>query len=754
MNILLSTPDAALAAQLEERLREAGHTVGRWTPAEDVARDVELLVIDGLDDVVAAHDAPCDVLALVDEAELRLFPECPREISDFCVKPVSPGEVVARVAVIAARPPWRERIQQRLLAVAVESAGDLIEITSPDVLVEYVNPAYERVLGVTRDQAIGQTPAHLAASGAQSSELLTEIEEALARGERWTGVLVSHTRDGRLVHFESAISAVASPKGEVTHRLAVMRDITERLARQEALLEANRALSEARDAAVAASRAKSDFLANMSHELRTPLNAIIGYSEMLLEDFAGDASVAQDLTRIKTAGTHLLSLINDVLDISKIEAEKVELLPDWFEVSDLVEQTAATARPLAQKNANRLSVELAPDLGQIHADRTRLRQVLLNLLSNACKFTKDGEVWIRARRLPDGEGGSIELEVKDTGIGISAEHQLKLFQPFMQADSSTTREFGGTGLGLAISKRLVEKMGGVISLESAPGKGTTMRVRLPVSLEERSSSMPPVSLREPLGEDAPTVLLIDDDPAVRDLFTRQLAKRGFRTRVAATGREGLALAANLRPHAIVLDVKMPGLTGWEVLSALKLSEATSNIPVIMLTVMQQREVGQALGAVDYLMKPIDPTLLTETLRRHTGHEAAHVLVVEDDEPTRELVRRTLEARGLRVTEAEHGQAALDILHEASPDVVVLDLMMPVMDGFTFLHHLRRDPLFGRIPVVVATARTLNEDERAALEHAVQRLIEKNAFSRRDLLDAIGSEIDHLVAAASRRAPST
>ncbi|MFO0738695.1 MAG: response regulator [Labilithrix sp.] len=741
MEILLCIPEESLATRLTVSLREAGHSVGRWSPGDEVAATVGLLVIVGLDDVVAAHDALCDVLAIVDEEELELFAECPREITDFCLKSASVSEIAARIRAIASRPPWRDRIQQRLLAVAVESAGDVIEISSPDLRVEYVNAAYEKVLGYSAADVTGQTPAHLSQRDEQAPELLDDIEQTLARGQRWTGVLVSRAKDGRLIHLESAIAAVTSAKGEVTHRVAVKRDITERLARQEALLEANRALSEARDTAIRASRAKSEFLANMSHELRTPLNAVIGYSEMLLEEFT-EGQTAEDLTRIHAAGQHLLSLINDVLDISKIEAEKVELVPDWFGLTELVTLTAATARPLAQKNDNQLALELAPDLGQLYADQTRLRQVVLNLLSNACKFTKNGVVTVRGERIQRNGAPWVELTVIDTGIGISPEQQARLFQPFVQADSSTTREFGGTGLGLAICKRLVEMMGGEISLESAAGVGTTMRVRLPRGEGPSEESAPPSGVgRATL---PPTVLLIDDDPTIRDLFTRLLGSRGFRPHVAATGHEGIAAATQLEPDAIVLDVKMPGLTGWEVLSALKLSEATQRIPVIMLTFMQQPEIGQALGAVDYLMKPINPAVLVSTLRRHTGAPAARVLLVEDDEPTRTLMRRTLEADVNTVFEAENGQVALDRLAEADPDIIVLDLMMPVMDGFTFLEHFRRDPRFGRVPVVVATARTLSDDERRTLETTVQRVIEKTACSRTDLLDAIGDEIHQVV----------
>jgi PAS domain S-box-containing protein len=749
LEILLYTSDEAVANAVADSLRGLGHSLSRCQGDLTIERSVGLAIIDGLDGVVEAHAASCDILALVEEDEVRLFPECPREITDFVVKPLRPAELGARIALIVSRPPYRERLQHALLSLAVETAGDIIEVTAPDGVLEYVNPAYEHILGVSPREAIGGEGVRLVGSDQESPELLQDIEAALARGETWQGVLVTRARDGRHVQLDSTITTVLGPKGQVTHHLAVKRDISERLARQEALMEANRALSEARDVAVAASRAKSEFLANMSHELRTPLNAIIGYSEMLLEDLSEDAQVAKDLGRIRSAGTHLLALINDVLDISKIEAQKAELFPEWFELSELVEQVGATIQPMADKNGNRFVVELGRDLGSMHADRVRMRQVLLNLLSNACKFTKHGTVELSVRVFERAGSPWLEFVVRDTGIGISAEQQAKLFQPFAQADSSTTREYGGTGLGLAICKRLAEMMGGEIALDSALGRGTVMYLRVPQVREghalPQGGETAQDSQSPELRGTGPMVLLIDDDPAVRDLFARQLVKRGFKPRVAASGQEGIAAAGRLKPDAIVLDVKMPGLSGWEVLSALKLSDATAHIPVIMLTVMQQSAIGQALGAVDYLIKPIQPSTLTATLRRHTGMPAPRVLVVEDDEPTRELVRRTLESEGSTVIEADNGEVALARLRESEPDIVLLDLMMPVMDGFSFLQHLRADPRYARLPVVVATARQLSPEERSDLERTVQRVIEKSAHSRGELLEAIAHEIHRMLA---------
>ncbi|KAB2897718.1 MAG: response regulator, partial [Kofleriaceae bacterium] len=687
-----------------------------------------------------AGEVPCDVIVLLARDEVSELATFARPITDFVLEPLRAGEVALRVAQVGALDPKPLRERQRVLSLAVEASSDVIEMTDPRARFLYVNPAYERALGFSPAEVLGKTPAQLVRSDAHSPEFWKELDETLSSGHTWRGTLISRGRDGRYVHFDTVLTPVADRTGRITHHLGVKRDVSEELARQEALLEANRALEQARDVAVSASRAKSEFLANMSHELRTPLNAIIGYSEMLMEDAAPGEQVHHDLQRIRNAGTHLLTLINDVLDISKIEADKVELVPERFALAELVADVQATVEPLARANDNRFEVQAADELGQINMDRTRLRQILLNLLGNAFKFTKRGTVRLAVTRAMRHERPWIEVRVEDTGIGISEAQQKRLFQPFVQADSSTTREFGGTGLGLAICKRLVELMSGEIGLASELGHGSTFTVRLPADEDDVSGEW-----RAARRAGSPVVLLIDDDAEARELSRRTLARRGFTVVSAESGARGLELASSVAPDAIVLDVKMPGMSGWEVLSTLKLTESTAAIPVIMMTVMHQKEVGQTLGAADYLIKPIDPDRLVDTLTRHTRSKTARVLVVEDDEPTRDLIRRTLEHRGNFVAEADNGRVALDRIDEARPDVVVLDLMMPVLDGFGFLHALRADPRYAQLPVIVTTARTLDEVERSDLARNAQRVIEKSAHTRQELLGVIGDQITAIVA---------
>ena len=485
-----------------------------------------------------------------------------------------------------------------------------------------------------------------------------------------------------------------------------------------------------------ASQHKSQFLSSMSHELRTPLNAIIGLTEMMVTNAArfGTEKAAEPLRRVHRAGSHLLGLINQVLDLSKIEAGKLELSPDWVNLTPLINEVVDTARPLAEQNNNRLVVKCQENLGSLTVDPMRLRQILLNLLSNACKFTKQGEVTLLARKLVN-EGNWIEFAVSDTGIGMTPEQQAKLFEEFTQADSSTARQYGGTGLGLAITRKLARMMGGDVTLTSEAGKGSTFTVRLPANTDVPAGA--PISSDRGRSTRADCVLVIDDDATARELISDHLKAGGFSVVTAAGGVEGIKLAKELQPTAITLDVMMPDLDGWSVLAALRQNPELADIPVIMVSIVDDKRRGIALGAAGYLTKPIDRERLHRLVRRFQAPtRATRVLMVEDDASQRERMLGWLERPHWIVREAANGQEALDLLREEKPDVILLDLMMPEMDGFEVVAALQGDKDWRDIPVIVITSLDLDAKDRARLNSGVQSVLVKEKFRPEDLVEHI------------------
>jgi len=483
-----------------------------------------------------------------------------------------------------------------------------------------------------------------------------------------------------------------------------------------------------------ASEHKSRFLASMSHELRTPLNAIIGLTEMMVSNAArfGTEKALEPLNRVHRAGTHLLGLINQVLDLSKIEAGKLELSPESVDLARMIDEVIGTARQLAEQNKNRLVVEAEEDLGTVTVDPLRLRQILLNLLSNACKFTKDGEVGLRVRKIADGRSW-IEFAVLDTGIGMTAEQQAKLFEEFTQADATTAQRFGGTGLGLAITRKLARMMGGDVTVASEPGKGSVFTVRLPGGVDSPAKAFAD-SGRRSKGD---CVLVIDDDATARELLADQLKAEGFSVVTASSGLEGLKRAKELRPSVITLDVIMPDLDGWSVLAALRQDSELAEIPIIMVTIVDQQRRAVALGAAGYLTKPINREQLHRMVERFRAPaQSTRVLLVEDDALQRERMRAWLESQQWIVHEAANGREALDRLQHGKPDLILLDLMMPEMDGFQVVATLQKEPGWRDIPVVVITALDLDAKDRERLNSGVQSVLVKETFRPADLVERI------------------
>ena len=526
-----------------------------------------------------------------------------------------------------------------------------------------------------------------------------------------------------------------------------MEDVTERR-------RAEAEVAKAKEAAETANRTKSLFLANMSHELRTPLNAILGFSEMLQEEAVERnlQDFSSDLGKISTSGKNLLGLINDILDLSKIEAGKMELHLETFDVSSLIAEVASTIEMQVAKNGNTLDIHCAPDTGAMRADLSKVRQGLFNLVSNAAKFTHGGSIRIEAERQEMDATEWILFRVSDTGIGMSADQIVRLFQSFTQADTSTTRKFGGTGLGLALTRRFCQMMNGDVTVHSVPGEGSVFTVKLPAIVNDPVSE---VAIAAPMAEEnslnadpgAPIdgelpsvrtcVLVIDDDPMQRDLMRRYLGKEGFAVRTATGGKQGLRLARQLLPAAITLDVMMPDMDGWSVLAALKVDPTLRDIPVIMLTMVDEPERGFTLGASDYATKPVNRQRLSQILKKYTClRPPCPVLVVDDDASNRELTRSMLEKEGWTVTEAENGMQALKSMERERPSLIFLDLMMPEMDGFEFASEVRRHPEWRSIPIVVVTAKDLTNEDRRQLNGNVESIIRTHGKSHESILEQV------------------
>jgi signal transduction histidine kinase/CheY-like chemotaxis protein len=482
-----------------------------------------------------------------------------------------------------------------------------------------------------------------------------------------------------------------------------------------------------------ANQHKSTFLANMSHELRTPLNAIIGFSELLLEPGNANFDAATQhrfMGQIHTSGKHLLGLINDILDLSKVEAGQMDLRLETVKVEPVVDQVLSTIEPLAAQKRIKIRAEAAA-AGEVLADAGKLKQMLLNLTSNAIKFTPDdGEVAITATR----DALAVEIAVADSGIGISEGDQAHLFEEFHQIDPGPGRRQQGTGLGLALTRRFATLHGGEVRVRSEPGKGSVFTLRLPV--RPAIPVEPPTDPVRAEDTSRPLVLVTEDDPAAAELLTRQLGGAGFRTRVARTGTQAIAMARELQPAAITLDILLPELDGWEVMTRLKHDRSTSDIPVVVVSVVDNPELGIALGAMDYFVKPIDGKELVKRLNRFNFRHSngTTVLVVDDDAANREWLRNVLEPAGFPVIQAAGGREAIVLAKSRRPSLVLLDLMMPDVNGFEVVKALRADPVTEQTPIMILTARHLTPADKRDLNGHVSTILGRGSNSAADLLD--------------------
>ncbi|GAB4508766.1 MAG: hypothetical protein OHK0046_02210 [Anaerolineae bacterium] len=634
------------------------------------------------------------------------------------------------------------RRSEEYFRLMIQNASDLISIIDGNGMIRYQSPSVTAILGYEAHEMLEQ-----------SIFIFIHANDAVYFVDYLTA-LIANPDPSTSVEFRIRNKAgewrVLQAIGNNQMRTSIIngivfnsRDVTDQKA-------AERELQMAKEAAEAANRSKSAFLANMSHELRTPLNAIIGYSEMLAEDATdfGYEDIIPDLNKIQSAGSHLLELINSVLDLSKIEAGRMELYLETFEVVDMLDVVVSTISPLIEKNHNVFHLDIGEGVEMLHADLTKVRQTLFNLLSNAAKFTENGTITLSVTQITEDGHDWVLFAVKDTGIGMTPAQVSDVFKEFVQADASTTRKYGGTGLGLTISRRFCQMMGGDILVESELGVGTTFTVVLPRQVAEGGEDVisKPIAVMKSLTGKVevgtrPLVLVIDDDPSVRDQIARVLEKEGYAIEGASDGGEGLTKALAMQPAAITLDVHMQGMDGWTVLAMLKSHPQLQTIPVIMITFEDDKKRGFAMGASGYLTKPVDRReLLTmlEEFQPDSPTQDADILVVEDDEDTRFVITRILEREHFTVRTAENGLVALERVREKLPDLILLDLMMPEMDGFQFVTELQKTEQGRSVPVIVVTAKDLTNADRSRLNGFVAQIMAKSPSDRTLLLQEIST----------------
>jgi PAS domain S-box-containing protein len=658
---------------------------------------------------------------------------------------------------------------QRRLADIINFLPDATFVIDHEGKVIAWNHAIEKMTGVAASEMLGKgsyeyaipfyaerRPILIDLVHLPHEEMKNKYSHIHRTGETLTGEAYTPAlKDGARYLYATA-SALHDAQGNVVGAIETIRDITDRKHTEEEL-------KKARASAEQANQAKSAFLANMSHELRTPLNAIIGFTRIVRRKAEGvlPEKQTENLDKVLTSADHLLNLINTVLDIAKIEAGRMDVLAANFRIGALIDLCFNTAQPLLKPTVV-FEKRVDENLNTIYSDQDKIRQIVLNLLSNAAKFTHAGKILLEANQ----DGENLRISVRDTGIGISAEALPRIFKEFQQADNTTTRQYGGTGLGLSISRNLAHLLGGDLTVESEQGKGSTFTLVIPIQYKGKSS--PPsdesahpsparkpdsaqVTVQPPESDAAKKrILVIDDDPDAVYILQENLNQHEFEITGRLNGHDGLRAAHEQHPDAILLDIVMPGTDGWQVLHDLKADPTISNIPVILLTIVDNKALGFQLGAAAYLLKPLDAVEVRDTLNQVIGPNirwTKHVLVVDDDPNVIDMLRQSLPESDFSLESALDGEAGLQAIEIKRPDIVLLDLIMPKIDGFEVVERLREDPKTHDLPIIVISAKELTADESARLRKTVSLVMKKQWFESEKLVDEMNNILNKLITGA-------
>lgn len=627
-----------------------------------------------------------------------------------------------------------------LLTNVIERAPVGLALLDRDTKIDQMNMTFARMVSGKRDKIAGTPLSSL--SPALSDKLGARIRDALEGRRGWKNAdedFIIELSIGEGTRYLKAdvfpVTLLTASGQEAQGAGIVLNDFTRQ---REWEIE----MEEAKASAEAANRAKSTFLANMSHELRTPLTAVLGYTELIEDDLRdqGSTEILADLNKITVNARHLLQLINDVLDLSKIEAQKMDVHSVDFTLKSLFTEVEAATGSLVSKNDNSMIMEADNPDAVLHTDDLKVKQILLNVISNASKFTSNGQIRLSANSLTIDGVAHTRFVVNDNGIGMSKEQLANLFQRFTQADETTTRKYGGTGLGLALTRALSRMLGGTIEVESAEGQGTTFTITIPsnytrqaaVVAEDEAKASNSAMLRHHQ-PDTPSVLVVDDEQPAREVLERHLMREGFAVQTASSGTQALEMIAAKPPLAVLLDVMMPGLDGWHVLKAIRTNPATAKIPVIMTTVLDEQNFAYAMGASGYLKKPVRRADMAEALQGAATVGGRHVLIVDDDTDACERLREMLERDGWNVRIANNGATGLAAMADKVPDLVLVDLVMPEMDGYSFIREVRKSERYSAVPLVVMTAEDITTKKVRQLSEQTEGIVQKGAMPMSDLV---------------------